>query len=372
MTSFNSGAATRLARAASAMMITLLTAACTTPDGAVAQQEGLPRLRDVYARDFRIGVAFSHGLLGSADSAALALAATQFNAFTPENDMKWANIHPKEGTYNYGPADALVALAGQHHMTVTGHTMVWHLQTPDWVFQDADGKPATRETVLLRLREHIRAVMGHYRGRVRGWDVVNEAISDKNGEWLRESPWLRALGEDYVELAFRFAREADPDAQLYYNDYNLEQPVKREKAVRLIKHLQDRGVQVDGVGLQGHFTLKSVDPVEMAKTIETFAAMGLRVNISELDMSLYAWDNRENRYPNGATAELLAEQADKYAALFKVFVAHRDVIDRVTFWGVHDGLSWTNYTPVKDRPDYPLLFDRGGKPKSAFYTVVNR
>jgi endo-1,4-beta-xylanase len=341
------------------------------PDPGQAQQQGLPLLCEVYARDFRIGVAFGHGLLDSGDAAALALAATQFNAFTPENEMKWANIHPQERTYNYGPADALVAFAEEHHMSITGHTLVWHQQTPDWVFQDADGKPATRETVLLRLREHIRAVMGHYRGRIRGWDVVNEAVSEKRDEWLRDSPWLRALGEDYVELAFQFAREADPDAQLYYNDYNLEQPVKREKAVRLIKRLQARGVHIDGVGLQGHFTLKSVNADEEAKTIETFSAMGLRVNISELDMSLYAYGDLRNRYADGTPPELLAEQAEKYAALFKVLVAHKSAIDRVTFWGVHDGLSWTNYTPVS-RADYPLLFDREGRPKPAFNAVVNR
>jgi endo-1,4-beta-xylanase len=360
------------ARVATGLIITLLASAFATRSGAQAPQEGLARLHEVYARDFRIGVAFSHGLLDSGDAAALHLAATQFNAFTPENEMKWASVHPREAVYNYGPADALVAFAEQHHMVVTGHTLVWHEQTPDWVFQDADGKPATRETVLLRLREHIRAVMGHYRGRVHGWDVVNEAISTKKDEWLRDSPWLRVLGEDYVEQAFRLAREADPDAELYYNDYNLEEPVKREKAVRLIKRLQARGVQVDGIGLQGHFTLKSVNAAEMAKTIETFSALGLRVNISELDMRLHAYGDNADRYPDGAPPELLAEQADKFAALFKVFLAHRDVIDRVTFWGVHDGLSWTNYMPVKNRPDYALLFDRGGKPKPAFYAVAER
>jgi len=349
-------------------MMVLITVWCA----AQPAQDALPRLCDVYAPDFRVGVAFSHSLLDGGDAAALALAGTQFNAFTPENAMKWASIHPKEGAYNFGPADALVDFAEQHRMSVTGHTLVWHQQTPDWVFQDNDGKPATRETVLLRLRGHIGAVMGHYRGRVHGWDVVNEAIGTGKDEWLRDSPWLRALGEDYVEQAFRLAREADPGAELYYNDYSLEEPVKRDKAVRLIKHLQERGVHIDGIGLQGHFTLKSVNVDEMAKTIETFAAMGLRVNISELDMSLYTYGDLKNRYPGGAPPELLAEQAGKYAALFKVFVAHRDSIDRITFWGVHDGLSWTNYMPVKDRPDYPLLFDRTGKPKPAFSAVAGR
>jgi endo-1,4-beta-xylanase len=353
-------------------MIAIMTVGCATQSASQPGQDDLPRLRDVYAHDFRIGVAFSHGLLDAGDTAALALAGTQFNAFTPENEMKWSSIHPKETAYNYGPADALVAFAEQHRMGVTGHTLVWHQQTPDWVFQDADGKPATRETVLLRLREHIRAILGHYRGRVRGWDVVNEAISPEKDAWLRNSPWLLALGEDYVEQAFRLAREGDPDAELYYNDYNLEEPEKREKAVRLIKRLQERGVRVDGIGLQGHFTLKSVNVEELAKTIETFSAMGLRVNISELDMRLYTYGDLENRYPNGAPAELTAEQSEKYAALFKVFVAHRDVIDRVTFWGVHDGLSWTNSEPVKNRPDYSLLFDRECRPKPAFYAVVNR
>ena len=366
------GAVDQWAPVLSGVVFILMAAGCTTPGNAQAQQEKLPLLRDVYAQEFRIGVAFGHGLLDSGDAAALALAATQFNAFTPENEMKWANIHPQEGTYNYGPADALVAFAEQHRMAVTGHTLVWHNASPAWIFEDAPGVPATRETVLLRLREHIRAVMGRYRARVRGWDVVNEAVSDEGKEWLRQSPWLDALGGDYVEEAFRFAREADPDAELYYNDYNLEQPGKRDRAVRLITRLQERGVHIDGVGLQGHFTLASVNVEEVAKTIETFAAMGLRVNISELDMRLYAWHDRENRYPDGAPPDLLAEQADKYAALFNVFVAHRDAIDRVTFWGVHDGRSWTNHDPVPGRPDYALLFDRAGRPKPAFHAVVRR
>ncbi len=361
----------RLARKLTCAALLSLASGCTTPGGAEPQAEGLPRLCEVYAHDFRIGVAFGQGLLDSSDKATRTLAETQFNAFTPENEMKWGSIHPKEGTYNYAPADALVAFAEQHHMAVTGHALVWHRESPDWIFQDADGKPATRETVLLRLREHMRAVMGHYRGRIRGWDVVNEAVSEKDGEWLRDSPWLHALGEDYVETAFRLAREADPDAQLYYNDYNLEQPVKRDKAVLLIKRLQEKGVHIDGIGLQGHFTLQSVNTDEVAKSIETFSAMGLRVNISELDMRLYAYGDEENRYPNGAPPELLAEQAEKYAALFRVFVAHKSAIDRLTFWGVHDGLSWTNYDPVK-RPDYPLLFDRDGSPKPAFQAVVSR
>ena len=353
------------------LALLLVAAGHAAPRAAEPPQPALPRLCDVYAGDFRVGVAFTHGLPASGDTAAVALASTQFNAFTPENEMKWVHIHPEERRYDFGPADALVAFAEQHHMQITGHTLVWHRQTPDWVFQDADGKPASRETVLLRLREHIRTVLGHYKGRIRGWDVVNEAISDGGKEWLRPSPWLDALGEDYVEHAFRFAREADPDTELYYNDYNLEQPEKRDRAARLIRRLQDRGVHIDGIGLQGHFTLASVNVEEVAKTIETFAAMGLRVNISELDMRLYPWDDRESRYPDGAPPEILKEQAEKYAGLFKVFVAHRDVMDRVTFWGVHDGLSWTNHDPVPGRPDYALLFDRAGKPKPAFHAVAN-
>ncbi|MBI1319726.1 MAG: 1,4-beta-xylanase [Candidatus Hydrogenedens sp.] len=325
-------------------------------------------LREVYQGAFRVGVAAGTSLL--ADEADQALVKTHFNAFTLENELKWDHIHPEEGHYNFGPADALVDFARANGMEVTGHTLVWNQQTPDWVFRDEQGNLASSDVVLARLRDHIHTVMTHFKGRVKGWDVVNEALGDTAAEKLRDSPWLRTIGDDYVLRAFRLAHEADPDVELYYNDYNLEDTVKRTHAVRLIKRLKAEGLRIDGVGLQGHYQLPTVNTGAVASTIQTFAALGLRVNISELDLSVYGMLDRSNRFENGLPDALLQLQADTYAALFHTFLAHQDAIDRVTFWGVNDGSSWLNNFPVEKRPDYPLLFDSANRPKPAFDAVI--
>jgi endo-1,4-beta-xylanase len=269
-------------------------------------------------------------------------------------------------------------------MYIIGHTLVWHRQTPDWVFEDGNGKPASREMLLNRLRDHIHTVVGRYKGRIKGWDVVNEAI-EANGT-MRQSKWMKIIGGDYIAKAFEFAHEADPDAQLYYNDYSLENEPKRSGAIQLIKKLQAGGIRVAAVGLQGHDRLNWPTAEQQDATIAAFAKLGIKVNITELDIDVLPpvsedtgpglkltpeLEGKLNPFAASFPEAIQKEQAKRYGELFAVYLKYREVIDRITFWGVTDGDTWLNNWPVRGRTNYPLLFDRDGRPKLAFNAVVN-
>src|SRR5581483_1943241 len=317
------------------------------------------------------------------DARGAALIKQQFNSITPENVLKWERVHPKPGVYDFDLPDQYVAFGEKNHMRIIGHTLVWHNQTPRWVFEDDQGSPVDRETLLSRMREHIQRVVGRYKGRISGWDVVNEALSEDCT--LRESPWLKIIGEDYIARAFEFAHEADPQAELYYNDYSLENGAKRNGAIDLIRKLQAEGVPVAAIGIQGHDKLDwpSIDQEDAA--ITAFAKLGVKVNITELDIDVLPRATREqgaevtlhseskerlNPYSAGLPDSVQQALAQRYAGLFRVFLKHRDVITRVTFWGVTDGDSWLNNWPVEGRTSYPLLFDRNARPKPAFDAVL--
>ena len=334
-------------------------------------------LKDAYADAFRIGAALNRSQIMGEDEGALSLAAKQFNSLTAENVMKWERIEPVEGQFDWTAADALVAFAEAHGMEVAGHVLVWHQQTPDWVFQGADGQPASRELLLERMRNHIAAVVGRYKGRVHAWEAVNEALNEDGT--LRKTPWLEIIGEDYLQKAFEYARAADPDAHLYYNDYGLHRPEKRAGAVRLVKALQDAGVRVDGVGIQGHFGLDNPrDLQDFEDSITAFAALGSQVHITELDVSVLPFpaqqdwgadldvdlelDAKYNPFADGLPAEVEQQQFDQYTGLFRSMLAHRDVIGRVTCWGLADGASGTNGGRMRGRTDDPLLVDRERRP----------
>ena len=293
-------------------------------------------------------------------------------------------VHPSPDKYDFNGSDRYVEFGEKHGMYVIGHTLVWHRQTPDWVFEDGNGKPASRDLLLSRLRDHIHTVVGRYKGRIKGWDVVNEAI-EANGT-MRQSKWLKIIGEDYVARAFKFAHEADPNAQLYYNDYSLENEPKRSGAIELIKKLQAAGIPVAAVGLQGHNRLNWPTVEQQDATIASFAKLGIKVNITELDMDVLPAVSEETGPGLKLTPELEAklnpfasslpegvekEQAKRYGELFAVYLKNADVIDRITFWGVTDGDTWLNNWPVRGRTNYPLLFDREGKAKPAFDAVLN-
>ncbi len=342
-------------------------------------------LKGAFRGIFRIGAALNAAQFEERDARGNPIVAEQFDSISPENALKWGPIHPRPDTYNFDPADRYVAFGEKYKMFTVGHCLVWHSQTPAWVFQNAQGDPLTRESLLERMREHIKAVVGRYKGRIAGWDVVNEALNEDGT--MRQSPWYKIIGPDYLLKAFQYAHEADPKAELYYNDYSLENEAKRKGAVELIRKLQAAGAPIHGVGLQGHHKMDWPTAKQSAETIEAFAALGLKVHITELDVDVLPRPNRQNTadvaaaarqavtaelnpYKEGLPAEMQAALAKRYAELFAVLVEHRRVISRVTFWGVTDGDSWLNNFPVRGRTNYPLLFDRQGKAKPAFEAVM--
>jgi len=340
-------------------------------------------LKDAFKGSFLIGAALNPSAFTESDARAAALVKAQFDSISPENVLKWASVHPEPDRYNFDPADKYVAFGEKNHMFIVGHTLVWQHQTPRWVFEDAKGNPVDRETLLKRMQEHIQTVVGRYKGRVNGWDVVNEALNDDGT--LGQTPWLKIIGGEYIAKAFEFAHEADPKAELYYNDYTMENEAKRNGAIELIKKLKAQGVPVTGVGLQGHYGMDWPSVDQLDATIAAFAKLGVKVMITELDVDVLppAWQyhgadilrNAElqpklNPYTNGLPDSVQQTLAKRYADLFGVFLKHRGVLARVTFWGVTDASSWLNNWPVWRRTNYPLLFDRDGRPKPAFYAVI--
>ncbi len=342
-----------------------------------------PALKDAFAGKFLIGAALKESQFTKKSGAQNELIKSQFNSISPENVLKWEAVHPDPDRYNFAPADHYVEFGEKNNMVVIGHTLVWHSQTPKWVFENASGKPLEREALLNRMSNHIHAVVGRYKGRIKGWDVVNEALND--GGTLRETPWLKIIGEDYLVKAFEFAHAADPDAEFYYNDYSLENPAKRNGAIKLVKKLQAAGVKITGIGTQTHAKMTSPSPQLVDDTLTAFGKLGVKVMVTELDVDVLpgagssqsadvslraAQSPALNPYTNGLPDSVQQALAKRYAELFAVFVKHSDVVERVTFWGVTDGDSWLNGWPVSGRTSYPLLFDRAGKPKPAFDAVI--
>jgi endo-1,4-beta-xylanase len=345
-----------------------------------------PALKAAFQQDFLVGTTLNLDEVYGRDLRDLALMRHHFNAISPENLLKWESVQPVEGEFAFEAADRFVALGEKEGMFIVGHALVWHNQTPRWVFEDADGGPATRETLVRRMREHIHTIVGRYRGRIHGWDVVNEALNEDGT--LRQSPWLTGIGEDYIALAFQFAHEADPDAELYYNDYSMAGPEKRAGAVRLISRLQAQGVPITGVGMQGHHKMDWPTIEEEGASITAFADLGLEVMITELDIDLLPRVNRGNTaevalrgtgtdcrceldpYVGGLPDSVQQAPAQRYADFFELYRKHRDVISRVTFWGMTDEDSWLNDWPVRGRTNHPLLFDRRGEPKPALDAVI--
>ena len=350
---------------------------------AAAQAQTTPTLKDAFHGIFRIGAAVNQAQFEERDTRGAPIIAAQFNTISPENVLKFEVVHPRLDAYNFEPGDRYVAFGEKNKMFIVGHCLVWHSQTPRWVFQDADGKPLTRDSLLERMHDHIHTVVGRYKGRIAGWDVVNEALNEDGT--MRQSPWLKIIGDDYILKAFQFAHEADPQAELYYNDYNLENEPKRKGAIELIRKLKAAGAPITAVGLQGHDHMDWPTAEQQAATIEAFAALGVKVNITELDVDILPRTQRQNSsdvsataaatvnsnpYTGGLPDEVQQALAKRYADLFRVFVAHKDSITRITFWGVTDGDSWLNNFPTRGRTNYPLLFDRQGKPKPAFDAVI--
>lgn len=334
-------------------------------------------LKDVFQGKFFLGTAMNNGQINGRDTASVRIIRQHLNSITAENIMKSALIQPEEGKFSFELADQFVEFGLQNNMFIVGHCLVWHSQTPKWFFVDSEGKDVSREVLISRMKSHIQAVVGRYKGKVKGWDVVNEAILD-NGEW-RESKFYKIIGPEFVKLAFQFARETDPEAELYYNDYSMALPGRREGVVKMIKEIQKDGIRVDGIGMQGHLSMDFPKTEEFEKSILAFAGLGVQVHITEMDISaLPSPKNQQgadvdsrveykkelNPYTEGLPPEAEKAHAQRYQELFDLFLKHQDKIARVTMWGISDRQSWKNNFPVPGRTDYPLLFDRKNQPKS--------
>lgn len=329
-------------------------------------------LKNVFKDHFMIGAALNQRQFTAQDLAAANLVKHHFNSISPENVMKWGSIHPRPGPggYDFQAADRYVEFGESHGMFIVGHALVWHAQTPSWVFQDPRGTPRARETLLEYLRDHICAVVGRYKGRIHAWDVVNEALNDDGS--LRQSPWLRIIGEDYVAKAFEYAHEADPDAELRYNDYGIENEPKRGGAIRLVKRLQANGVPISGLGSQTHANLSWPSAELLDAALTDFAKLGLPISITELDVNAGRQGQRLQSAEAADNAQVDVERvvdaadqklAHQYASLFRIFLKHRKNIKLVTFWGVTDRDSWRRFGT-------PLLFDSSYRPKPAFQAVT--
>jgi endo-1,4-beta-xylanase len=406
------------------LRVSLLTVMLLTVGG-IAQSADKLTLKEAYKDAFYVGVAINRTIATGTSVRAdnvnrsleqvrgdTAVTVAQFNQIAPENDLKWALVHPREGAdgYDFGPADAFVNFGLSNNLYIVGHTLVWHAQTPTWVFAGTNPPPAvvsttpgavatthtaatnapgrrrfgggfgrgytgpraSREELLQRMREHIHTVVGRYKGRIKAWDVVNEAIADGGTNILRNSLWLEIIGPDFIAKAFEYAHEADPDAILRYNDYGLENPGKRRKLIALIKSLQEQKVPVMAIGSQTHVSVSSPSFEVMDQALTDLETLGLPIHITELDVNSASGGQRSTSAEVGDNAaitqgglvnEAEKKQANAYAGLFRAFLKHKDSVKVVTFWGVNDGVSWR-------ANGKPLLFDRNNQPKPAFDAVI--
>jgi len=359
-----------------------ITASCASRARARAEPARLT-LKDAFASAFLVGAAVNARQIDGADSIGEAIIAHQFNSVSPENVLKWAAVEPRPGRFNFGPADRYVTLGERNGAVIIGHTLVWHNQTPAWVFQDVAGGAVSRDSLIARMRAHIAAVVGRYRGRIHGWDVVNEAVNEDGS--LRRSPWLQIIGPEYIAMAFRFAHDADPSAELHYNDFAVEGSAKRSGIVRLITSLRAEGVPITAIGMQEHQKLDWPTTGAIDSAIVDLAATGLKLMVTELDVDVLPSNHGQRReaveqelmrtgapdpYRAALPDSLQQALARRYGEIVRVYLAHRHAITRMTFWGVDDGDSWLNNFPVRGRVNYPLLFDRRGMPKVAYDTVL--
>ncbi|MCC5895703.1 MAG: endo-1,4-beta-xylanase [Alkalibacterium sp.] len=322
-------------------------------------------LKDAYKDYFKVGVAVSPETLERDGE----LISKQFNSLTAENVMKPEEVQPEEGVFTFEKADKIVDFAKANDMTMRGHTLVWHNQTPEWVFKDGD-KSASRDLALDRMKKHMDVVMNHFKTPFYAWDVINEVIADEGNDLLRESPWRSIIGDDYVQKAFEFARQANPDVALYYNDYNESHPAKRDKIFTMIKDMMDKGTPIDGVGLQAHWGLEDPSLDNIKAAIEKYASLGLTLQITEMDVSVFNFDDKRTDL-TAPTAEMMEKQAERYDAFFSLFREYSEHIDSVTLWAASDRYNWLDDFPVRGRKNWPMLFDVNNQPKESFNRVVS-
>ena len=340
-------------------------------------------LKDYFGDKFLIGVAVNVDQSWERDTWGAAIVKKHFNSVVAENCMKSEEIHPTPFTWNWDDADQFVKFGEENGMTVIGHCLIWHSQCSPWFFTDENGKQVSAEELKTRMRDHITAIVTRYRGRIKGYDVVNEAILD-NGDY-RNSKFYEILGEEFIPWAFKCAHEADPDAELYYNDYSMALPGKREGVVKLVKSLKAQGLRIDAVGMQSHMGMEHPDFAEYEKTIQALIDAGVKVAITELDMDAIptvsfgasvedeaAYSAQMNPYPEALPDSVSQIWNDRMKQVFSIYDKYQDHICRVTAWGVQDGDSWKNDWPMKGRTNYPLLFDRNYEMKPFLKDIINK
>lgn len=309
------------------------------------------------------------------------LIANEFSAIVAENCMKPQPTHPEENRYNWTDADKFVAFGEKNKQVVTGHCLIWHSQIGSWMFVDENGKDVSPEILKERMRQHIYAVAGRYKGRVKGWDVVNEAFED-NGTY-RQSKFYKILGKDFIKYAFQFAHEADPNAELYYNDYNVETPTKCDAIVQLVKELKAAGCRIDAVGSQSHMHLTKPTLEATETSFKKLKAAGVHILITEWDISIlpspydganvsasFAYSKEMDPYRDGVPYPIQQKWNKRVLDMFGLFLKYNDVVDRVTVWGLNDAGTWLNGFPIRGRKDYPVLFDRKNNSKSVVDDMI--
>lgn len=349
-------------------------------------------LKNTFADSFKMGVAVNQDIVTGKNAAAQSIIAKQFNTVTLENAMKAEVIYPQQGKIDFSGADAFIDFAKQNNMFTVAHTLVWHNQTPDWFFTNSKNEPNTPAEQLEQMRKHIELVAGRYKNKVDAWDVVNEVIADDGS--YRPTVWVNRVGDGdtMVKAAFKYAQQYSPNTELYYNDFNAWRPEKRDGIIRMIKMLQKEGIRIDGIGIQAHWGLNFPKMQYIEKAIDAYAALGIKVMITELDIDvlpltkegqitgtdmmkpqfqLEEFETYLDPYKNGLPSNVEAQLNARYKALFELFYAKRDKIDRVTFWGLHDGMSWKNDYPIPNRTNYPLLWDRNLNPKPVIKTIAD-
>ncbi len=361
----------RVKHIASALLIAAFVAACGNQKATVVEE---PSLKDAVGDKFLMGVALNVNQSSGVDTSSIKLVKQHFNSIVAENCMKCEVIHPEEDRYDFTLADQFVSFGEKNGMAVIGHCLIWHSQLAPWFCVDEKGNNVTPEVLKQRMKDHITTIVTRYKGRIKGWDVVNEAILEDGS--YRKSKFYEILGEEFIPLAFQYAHEADPDAELYYNDYAMNMPGKREGVVKLVSSLKEKGIRIDAVGMQGHMGMDYPDINEFEQSIVAFAGTGVKVMVTEWDMSALptvkqsanisdtvAYQKMLNPYPETLPDSVSKAWNNRMKQFFGLFEKHADVISRVTAWGVSDSDSWKNDFPVKGRHDYPFLFDRNYQPK---------
>ncbi len=363
---------------AAAILAATFAASCGGPQTTPNKEIGL---KDAVGDKFLIGTALNVFQSSGQDTNAVKVVKKHFNAIVAENCMKMEEVHPEEDVYTFEQADQFIKFGEENGLTMTGHCLIWHSQCPKWFFVDKDGKQVSPEVLKQRMKDHIYTVAKHFKGKLKGWDVVNEAIIEDGS--YRKSKFYEILGEEFIPLAFQYAHEADPDVELYYNDYGMDNEGRRNGVVKLIRTLKERGLRIDAVGMQGHIGMDYPKIEEFEKSMLAFAAEGVKVMITEWDMSALPTVSRTanisdtvafrkalNPYPDALPDSVSKAWNARMKQFFNLFEKHADIVDRVTAWGVSDGNSWKNGFPIRGRHDYPLLFDRNYQPKPFVTEII--